>query len=293
MIIQSGRRLVVIHYSVQPGVEFEALDSLSENYLTEAHYAEEWGNYDAWEETGREVTDEAVIVDFDLRADEVRYLGRDLTRLEDGTLYLIRIVVPANNRPLLEALAEASLPGFYPYEQLAALPPAWSAYVDQQLGFVLKYPPGWATVAGAPGRPATLRSGSGEQAIIRLDAQAGRPLASPDDAEAWVLEAEADAEVTGVEPVEHPTASGYRVAYTYRDPSGDRHSALAVLLNDDAGALFVANLQLGAANVDLLDSEGLSDALSQAWRAVVEGFMVLPPDAREALVAPAATEAAP
>ena len=81
VIIQSGPRLVVIHYSVQPGVEFDALDSLSENYLTEAHYAEEWANYDAWEETGREVTDEAVIVDFGLRADYVEYLGRDLTRL--------------------------------------------------------------------------------------------------------------------------------------------------------------------------------------------------------------------
>ncbi len=291
-IIQSTQRLVVIHNYVLPGTEYDSIESLSENFLNDAYYAAEWTNYESWEETGREVTGDTVIVDFTLSAQDVSYLARDISRLDGDTLYVARVVVPANNPPLLDLITEDVRAAFFGYDQLQAVPRAWPAYVDQQLGFVLKYPVGWQAVAGAPGRPATFRTGSGQpDATVRLEAHAAQPLASADEAEAWLVAQDNTITVLGSTPLEHPTGTGYEVAYESRDAAGDRHSGLAVLLNDAAGTLFVANLQLDEGGVNLLDPAGLTDAQLEARSAVVDGFMVLPPGSREVL-APDATAVA-
>lgn len=294
MVIQSTARLVVIHNSVQPGMEYESLQSLSDNFLNEAYYAAEWSNYSSWEETSREVTGDAVIVNFDLGAEDVNYLARDISRLDGDTLYVARVVVPSNNPALLDLLATDVQAAFFGYDQLQAVPRVWPAYVDQQLGFVLKYPAAWQIIAGAPGRPATLRSATGQpEATIRLEAHAAQPLASAADAEAWVSGMDDAVTVLGSAPLEHPTGTGYQVAYESRDAAGDRHSGLVVLLNDAAGALFVANLQLDEGGVNLLDAEALTGAPLEARDAVVDGFMVLPPGSHAALApeaSPVATE---
>lgn len=293
-VIQSTSRLVVLHTYVLPGTEYESLQSLSDNFLNEAYYAAEWSNYGSWEETGREVTDASVTVDFDLGADGVSYIARDISRLEGDTLYVARVVVPANNPALLDLLTVDVQATFFSYEQLQAVPRAWPAYIDQQLGFVLKYPADWQIVAGAPGRPATLRSGSGQpEATIRLEAHAGAPLASADEAEAWVAALDETITVQGSTALEHPTGTGYEVAYESRDAAGDRHSGLVVLLNDAAGSLFVANLQLNAGGLNLIDAESLDAAQLEARSAVLDGFMVLPVGSRAVLVPEAAATEAP
>ena len=90
---------------LQPGVVYEFLQDLSDTYLTNAYFTSAWQDYDSWEITGREITERAVIVNFNLRSNGNDYLGRDITRLDGTTLYVTRLVVPANNPPLLEKLA--------------------------------------------------------------------------------------------------------------------------------------------------------------------------------------------
>ncbi len=295
VVIQSTARLVVIHNYVLPGTEYESLQSLSDNFLNESYYAAEWSNYASWEETGREVTSDTVSVNFDLSAESVDYVARDISRLDGATLYVARMVVPSNNPTLLDLLSTDVQAAFFGYEQLQGVPRAWPAYIDQQLGFVLKYPTGWQTVAGAPGRPATIRSASGQpDATIRLEAHAAMPLTSAEDAEAWVSGMDDTITVQASVPLEHPTGTGYQVAYESRDAAGDRHSGLVVVLNDTAGTLYVANLQMGEGGVNLIDTENLTDAQLEARSTVMDGFMVLPPGSHEELVleaTPVVTEA--
>ncbi|MBN1202121.1 MAG: hypothetical protein JXJ20_09720 [Anaerolineae bacterium] len=285
VVFQSVDRLTVIHNYVQPGVEYDSPDSLSDNYLTTDYYALEWSNYDGWTETNRQVTGDSVIIDFSLTAEDHNYLGRDIAALQDGWLYVTRLVAPDNNPALIDLLQTLVTPVFVGYDDLRSLPQIWPAYADQLLGYVIKYPPGWHVVAGAQGRPTTFSTPTGQiDATVQLWVEPDQPLESAADAEVWLYEADPTASALDTVPLEQSRGAGYQVAYDFRDSDGDHHSGLVVLLNDEAGTLFVANLQLDAADVNLLDVENLSAEQDEARKTVAEGFMILPPDARAPLM---------
>jgi len=283
VVIQSSSRLAVIHNYIQPGVAYESLDDLSSTYLTNQYFTSAWQDYDSWELTGREITDRAVIVNFNLRSGGNEYLGRDITRLEGTTLYVTRLVVPANNPPLLEKLAALVSATFTGFPSLQALPREWPAYHDQVLGTILKHPAGWQQVAGGPGRPVTFTvPADGGEARVRLSAEPDLRLDDAAAAEAWVAEeSETRSGVTilASAPVDHDSGSGYQVAYTFTDTAGDTHSGLAVLLNGAGGTLAVADLQADPPDINFIEDAELAPAYDEARRALVEGFMILPPEA--------------
>lgn len=281
VVIQSSRRLVVIHNYIEQGVVYPSVESLSESYLTSAEFDVNWGSYDSWEETRREIVGDKVIIDFNLTLDDNAYLGHNTAWLEDDWLYVSRLVVPANNPDLLTQLSRLVTASFVPYHDLQGFPQEWPIYLDQVTGFVLKAPPSWVRIAGGEGRPATFDVPFGPgKTTVRLWAEADQPLASSDEAEAWIADNEAGVTILGSEPVEHDMGTGYQVAYAYQDVAGDRHSGLVTLLNDADGLLCIANLQLDPADVNLLDVENLSDQQNELRQVLAEGFIVLPPTAR-------------
>lgn len=282
VVVQNQDWLVVVLHELQPGVEYESADSLSENLLTAGRFASVWLEYDFWAETGRAINGDRVTVEFDLALDDNAYLGRTVSWLDGGWLYDLRLVVPGNDPALLDLLAERFVPAFVGYHDLQQLPQIWPTYLDRELGFILKYPPFWEQIAGGAGRPATF-SGRTDQprTIVRLWTEDGAALTSGEEAEDWVLANEATASIVETASVERETGSGYQVAYTYRDTSGDEHSGLTVLLHDTADRLYVADLQIDPPGVNLLeDSEELSDEDRAARQAVADGFVILPPGAR-------------
>ncbi|MCL4238401.1 MAG: hypothetical protein KJ047_09140 [Anaerolineae bacterium] len=283
VVISSSRRLVVIHNYIQPGVEYESLDSLSANFLTAQHFAGAWQDYGSWEETARTVGDESVVVDFALAAEGYDYLGRTITRLWQDWLFVARIVVPANNPALLDLLQTLVVPTFQGFPALLALPSDWRAYVDQSAGFVLRHPPGWTVAAGSPGRPATLRlSGADNNERVRLWTEPETPITSAEAAETWVRAATTVGAVLSVATVQREEGVGYLVAYRTLDAAGDTHSALAALLNDEAGTLFVADLQIEPPDVNLLDTPSVPGTYADARQSIAEGFIVLPVSNRSA-----------
>lgn len=282
VFMNSSRLLAVIHNYIQPGVEFETLESLSENFLTPAYFAGVWSEYDSdWAETGRSVTADAVIADFTLSTGGIDYLGRATNWLEGDMLYAVRIVVPDNNSQLLDLLQGYVVPGFVGIPELQALNVDWPAFSDQDFGYVIKYPYSWQRIAGDAGRPVTFRApaSEGESKVFILTTP-DYPLESAQDAEAWLVSQEPSAEVLDTQPVERGAGSGYQIAYAYTDTAGDAQSGLVVLLNDSAGTLFSANMQLERPDINLLAEEPLP-ALEQDTRtAVMDGFIVLPEEAR-------------
>jgi len=70
------------------------------------------------------------------------------------------------------------------------------------------------------------------------------------------------------------------VAYRTLDAAGDAHSALTALLNDEAGTLFVADLQIEPPDANLLDAPSVPDAYAGARQSIAEGFIVLPASSR-------------
>lgn len=285
VVISSPQRLAVIHNYIQPGVQYESLAALSENFLTGQHFAGAWQDYDSWQETGRQVTDDSVVVDFALVSQGHDYLGRSIARLFDDWLFVTRLVVPANNPLLLDRLQALVVPAFSGFKTLLALPADWPAAVDQQAGWVLKHPAEWSQVAGSPGRPMTFLLGTGNNdERVRAWTEAQTPLASAEAAQTWAANSEllAAEEVLGAQAIQREAGTGYLVGYRFRDLAGDVHSGLVALLNDDAGTLFVADLQIDPPDAALLTGEDVPAAYADARRAVAEGFVVLPAASRAA-----------
>jgi hypothetical protein len=291
VVIQSGQRLAVIHNYVQQGVNYDTVETLSQDHLNESYFATAWTDYTSWQETNRQFSQDTVTISFNLVAAGNDYLGEDITRIDGGWLYVTRLVVPANNPALLEILHNLVLPNFIGIHDLQTLPLLWPAWIDQGLGYALKHPPHWQHVAGDMGRPVTFKITSEDNALtIRVSTELERTLDSLEAAETWVTDAEPTATVLDSAPVERETGSGYQVAYNYTDSAGDAHSGLMVLLNDDAGTLFVTNLQFEQPDINALDAETVPPVNAQDVQALTQGFIVLPLTAIEPVTAsPTAT----
>jgi len=288
VVIQSPQRLAVIHNYIQPGVEYESLDSFSKTFLTDQHFAGAWADYESWTETKREITNDSVIVDFDLVSGGKQYLARTSYRLDGTWLFVTRLVVPDNNPGLLDLLQSLVVPAFVGFHDLMALPQGWPAYTDQQLGFILKHPAGWEFAAGGPGRPVTFSIPSGEaRDMVRVWTVPDQAITSAEEAQSWVSANEPGATILGANPIQREAGKGYQVAYTVRDTAGDVHSGLMVLLNDQAGTLFVAKLQIAPPDLNLLDAKDLSQNDADSRQAVAAGFIVLPDEARQPVATPA------
>ncbi len=284
VVIQNGRRLVVIHNYIRPQVEYETPQALSENFLTVEHFAGAWQDYAHWEETARAIQGERVIVDFALRQLDVDYIARVAYWVQDGWLFVTRVVTPANNPLLLDRLFAQVVEGFVGFDALMALPVNWTAQVDQQLGYILRHPGIWQRVAGDVGRPVTFTAESAAGLLrVRAWAEPAMSLADEDAARAWLQDNRAGAEVLGVQSVKRDAGAGFALSYAFLSTTGDPQSGLALLLNDAAGTLFVVDLQTRLPDVDLLaeDADGVLDEVTAAARrAVLEGFWVLAEDLR-------------
>jgi len=117
---------------------------------------------------------------------------------------------------------------------------------------------------------------------VRLWTEPETAIASAEAAEAWVRAAATVDAVLSVATVQREAGRGYLVAYRTLDAAGDAHSALTALLNDEAGTLFVADLQIESPDANLLDSQSVPDAYVAARQSVAEGFIVLPASSRSA-----------
>lgn len=290
VFLRSSTKLVVIHNYIQPGVEYETLASLSTNLLTREHFASAWVDYDTWLETNRVVTDDYVITDFALSARGIDYLARTTNWLVDDILYAARIVVPNNNPDLLNLLQGYVVEGFVGLPEFQAMDETWPVFADQELGYAIKYPLSWQQVAGDIGRPVTFRAPTAEgESTIRCLTTPDYPLEAMEDAEAWLLEEEPTAEVLTTQEVVRGVGTGYQIAYAYTNAAGDVGSGLVVLLNDAAGTLFSANMQLDTPDLNLLEADDLPALEQDTRQAVQMGFIVLPEEARIA-AAPAEAE---
>lgn len=274
VVFQNSERLAVVHNYIRRGVEVASVEALNSEYLTDAHFAESWVDYESWEETGRSVGEESVTTDFELVSGQLDYLGRDITRLgENGWVFVTRLVVPGNNPGLLDTLESYVVPAFEALP-LQGLPFDWPTYADAELGYLFKRPVGWRLVAGTPGHPVTFAPADGaDRGMVRVWAEEGRALDGAGDAEAWLAELVPSAEVIGIDPLQRGDAGGFQVAYSFRDLDGDPRSGLFVALQRPDGWVQAANLQVREADANLLEGASLEGALADARRAVVEGFV--------------------
>ena len=274
MSFNNPQRLSVIDVLIQFGVNYPSNEALSDEFLTEAFFLGAWSDYGASSETGRTVGD-TVIVDFDLVADNLDFLGRQIAWLDGDWLHMVRIIVPNNNPPLLETLSETVTPSLVSFQaDQRDLPPTLAAYVDVAQGFLVRHS-NWRQVSGGAGGPAVLEN-QASQGHLLLRVVDETPLESLDDAEAFITGTlRPDAEILSSQVTERQFAEGFLLSYADRDADGNSIAGAVALLNGDDDRLLVAEVRITARDLDLLSVS--DDARVTQARQIIDSFMALPP----------------
>ncbi|MBI5930777.1 MAG: hypothetical protein HY862_15815 [Chloroflexi bacterium] len=276
----SPSRLSVIHAFVEIGTNYPSLQAISDTVLTDVYFNTEWGQYKSWRYTNRQVTDSLITIDFALEDDRnelLKYIGRQISWLENDWLYTVRIVVPDNNPVLLDRLFELSMPTMVGYHNIGVFPLlGWKEFSDQSQRMMIKLQEVWTQIGGSSGRPityagATLTEGY-EVTIQRIP---GQPLESLEAAQTWLSNFRIGIQIVEGRPTTQTFAQGYWFSYTYNTVEGDPVSAAASLLNDTDGNLYFAELRTPERDANFLATDLTEQRL--IGQQIIESFTVLAP----------------
>lgn len=266
--------LSVIHAYLQRHEVDQDIDSLDALYDA-GELAGTWSRYSDWFETGREIVDGRLVIDFNLVQDEQNYLGRHVTwAIEEAPTWsqVLRVVVPGNNPVLLDTLDEILVPSFQPLPEMLEATVGEDAYVDSTFGFTIKPATGWNVVDGGAGRTTTIADAD-EIATLTLAFEADNVIGDEDAAHSWLQEARPNAEIIALQEAATTNGDGYKLAYTYTVLDGAERSGLLALFNGEDGRLIAANLVIDEPGLNLLVEES---ELATAGREVLNTLSLLP-----------------
>lgn len=307
-MINNSALSVIDTYVEDPGVPVTP-EQLSDRFSDDV-IAASWTQFTNYDETNRSLQDDTLVIDFVTRvANGQTYVARQNVWTDGNWIYVVRVLVPENATDLLRFLLENMRASLTPFTTFAGQPFNWTAYYDSATSHIIRFPNTWTVTDSAPGRPASI---SGEGGVnLRVETRANAAVADEAAASALVENELSGATILSVEPVERGGNSGFSVAYAFTDIEGAAHSGLAVLLNNDNGALHIADLRFRARQVDLnavsagAANSGAAEATAEATetvaadggqyadlKLVMDSFQILPPLNLSAASLPDATPTA-
>ena len=254
---------------IEPGGEesYEDADSLR-SFFTDNWLNASWRNYTGWNKDTETVEDDQLITDFSMTQGDRRFIARQNARVEDGRIYVTRVITLPNASDTLRYVLENVMDSFEPNDIFFGSPIDWTAYFDTEDRHVVRYPQGWTLTDAAPGRPATVSSDGVSVRIETTD----EPVADEAAAEALVAGQRTGTEVTGVSTLERDGYSGFDVSYQYRTLDGEVETGRVLILNNDEQSHLV-NLRVDG-DVDL-NAETAPEAYPDVL-AVLNSFTLMP-----------------
>lgn len=224
------------------------------DHFNEAALDPTWGRYNNWQETGRRMEGDKLVMDFSITFQNRPYAARQASWTDGERIYSVRVLAPANAINYIRYLLDNLVNTITPLNLFENTPFEWQITYDNITNAIIRHPADWIQTDGGVGRPTTLTSANG--AVLRIASQAGATVADEAAARAWIESVQPGASVFTVQPVTRGAASGFNVSYSYQTFDGDAMSGLAVLLNatDAEGenpTLLSANLRFPGSAVDL------------------------------------------
>lgn len=207
-----------------------------------------WREYTTRTEAARRIEGDTLVLDFSLKRGATDYIARQVAYTDGEWVYAVRVVALPNASEMLRYLLQETRTRLVPDKRFLGAPFEWSAYVDADAGYLVRFPSSWQVVDSAAGAPTSL---AGAEGALRLETL---PVTVADEAAAlaWVENAY-NATIVSVSAVDHFGVAGFGVAYSITNLDGDSESGYVVLLPTNEQTI-VANARLNAANIDLNDA---------------------------------------
>ncbi len=293
----------VIYNYVDFGINYDTLADVSENVLTSTYDAAEWALYE-YEEMDRTIGDTFIVTNYDLERKEDAsgvenncpkdYRGRQISWLDNGLLYAVRLVVRDEDRSALDNLQDIILPTFVIYPNVTSLfinnpgtLNVWRSHPDPNSpieqrwldeGSFIVLPPDWRTDSSSAAFQAYDGFGTMDGYRVTVRSYPEITLETLEDIQEWLSSQRLRIEFINDEIAENQQfGTGYLISYTFENADGDIFSAVASVLNDENGTLHVAELTVNQRGIDLLVETENDDAIARAQN-IIRSFTITAPD---------------
>jgi len=288
MLINSGAGSVIHAFAEHdPAKMFASIQELEASYSSEVLQGA-WVSYTTWREVSRRIEGDTSIIDFELTITGDRsglqntdnFRARQLSRLENGWLVVMRLVAPNINAVLLDQLQNVVWANQRLYTGALAAPLSWNAIIDDTERYVVRYPSQWTYIEGVPGSPYSVqgdlvRPGTNlaDNVTITTNTAPDAAVGNEVEARAWITANIPNATILRALP---DTADMWTVSYSVPDADGNARSSITSLRRAE-GKLYIVTIRLSARGLDLLDPAVTVAYPELDW--IRDSLMIIPAEA--------------
>lgn len=285
---RGNQSCAVIHLLAEAGGDYESVEELN-NAMSSSYFADAWGQYGTWNLRSRELQEDRVIAEFDLRQPPDfsaqcpdSYRARTVSWVSNGIAQHVRMVVRSDDTESLARIESLVVPSFivYPYNASALGSTSWRAQADTDLAHFFIMPTGFRqdTTLSTEDRTIYIGTIGSSNATLAVETIAGLTLEDQAAAESWLTSfIPSSAEILSSDTVLQPYASGFLFSYQFTDSEGLVTSSAASLLNDGEGSIHFLELQVTGTTSDFIDPEAEVDFVTDQASDIVRSFTIMIP----------------
>ncbi|NDJ86252.1 MAG: hypothetical protein GYB66_10230 [Chloroflexi bacterium] len=285
----------VIHILLEPGVNYDSPESLSQDFLTDAYFDQEWSLYESWERTEERTEGNLAINEFTLTTSERpgesnapqsaphcpnEYHARQISWVDSSFLYTLRLVVTTDDTESLDQLQDLIIPSWVVYPRMTDFldDASLRARGSVDAGYLVMLPTTWFAERTSGPLDTYVGSPPLEDFQITMESRSESSIVTLEDATAWLNDfRQTGVEIMNSETVEQQFADGFLISYTFETIDGDPFSAVIALLTSGEGELHIAELYGPVSDIDLLQDIPEDDIARDA-QTIIRSFTVLAPD---------------
>lgn len=288
MLINSSALSVIHAFAEHDDAKvYNTVQELDASYTRDALQGA-WASYTRWTELSRRIEGDLSVIEFELQLEGDRsgvqntdvYRARQLSRMENGWLLVMRLVAPENNTALLDRLQQTLWPRQRLYVTALTAPLSWNAIIDEAERYIVRYPSQWTLGGGAPNNPFTVTgplisptTGTADEVTLTTRTYPDAPMTNEAEARAWVT-----ANVPGAVTLRavQDTPDMWTVSYSVPDADGNARSGISTMKRAE-GKLYVITIRVSGRGLDLLDPVVTPNYPEMAW--IRASLTVVPADA--------------
>lgn len=273
IILTSAQELAIVHAYMLFELGAVDLQDLNDNFYTSDYFRREWSSYERVDIVRRKIEEPLLRIDFYLIDNGDNYAGRQISWLDSGHIFNIRLVVPLLHIGLLGDLQALFIEKFTFYPNMLDTPLTNMQLVTSDtVDVMVKLPDDWERI-GPSDSDIVAYTGEGDILMLMFHRDDDIDLSDREAVRDWILASNETLTVLDIQPIEQAFGSGYWLSYTIIAEDDAAISAVLVVFPAYDGGVSVVQVSLESPDKNLLDEDE-----NPLARQVLESVTLLAPD---------------